>query len=1297
MSDSVEAVKTICLNMIVKNESHIIVETLKHLLSYMTFDYWVISDTGSTDNTRELIKDFFKEHGIPGELDETPWKDFGYNRTVAFERAYKKTDYVFVWDADDEIRGSFRIPEPLIADSYIFTFGNESGFRYSRCQLFNNHKKWKYVGVLHEYPACTETVGPPVNVRGDYYFVSGRKGARNKDPNKYLNDALVLEKAYEESVEEKNPNGRYVFYCAQSYNSANIFDKAIEWYKKTLATNTWIQEKYVSCLEIYSMYEQQGKGELGLSYLVESYKYCNTRIECIYRLIKYYCVNNIVDIAYMYYTLVQKYYENDYLTDEVSKHLFTKKEEYDFYLPYYMIIVAERCKKMDTMIQMYRMISKTRYLHAGQWWYTNLFTNLQFAVGAFPQDLELLSNLLSYVDALREKGIQFTTDHYKTLDNIITKVRPLLTALSVAPTFDKQKPVEIMFTVTTCKRFDLFEQTMNSILRNWTDLQSVDYFFCVDDNSSEEERTSMRTSYPFFDYYLKTPQEKGHRESMNIIWNKLQEIKPKYWIHLEDDWVYIRPENYVQRAKVALEKYENQNVHQIVFNRNYGILYPQMELVGGATLEPGLVKHEMKEIKVGRNCAYWPHYSLQPSMTRVSKILELGNYDSANSFFERDYANKYNAAGYKTGFFNSIYSIHIGKQHWEKEGKNAYALNETGQFSKNQNVIIKPKKKNQRLTGTMQQHLEAILQKIEEGTPFGLIRPSDGEYAILKGETLTNCDKWTFTSGGKLQKELLEAVQTVNPNLYIGIPCNTCNIKWNCTQTIYNDYINTFRVPLAQRTYANLFMNSNWALFTNFIKSYDKGIYMITSGKNESEIKILDRFLISPTLVNVWDTEGTAETERLLNFIKDKKGQLFCFSAGPLSKVWIPLCMKANPTNTYLDTGSALDCFTKGSINRIYYTNPSSEYSNMSCRFIEQKEQTQPNKNLVYCCVFYNKDYIELLKLLFASINVFSTTKTMDFVIFTSSDFRSLVENFTKKLPFHVKIHYFDFKTLFQAACARLFIYDYPGINQYEKFLYLDTDILVKGDLANIFQVNLEEKLYALEEGTIGMPNFGGQFFTEKDSKDSKNLNTPGMNSGVLLFKKCDIIKGLFQEIREHVTKHTEQGLPVPACADQPFINYHAITKNLCDNKMLSTYVHNLNSSERVVTSPKTYETQSICHFSWPIGNFYNKFSRMKTYLSDILKNYKSIIDNPINLINTLDVDNSKIVNKTYTWGKGKIKFEDNCKLYTTWVGGTYEIIDTYLVKASWSIYSHYLHFNKDYTEFISVREGDADVFHCFL
>ena len=308
--------KTICLTMIVKNEAHLIIECFKMLQKYIKFDYWVINDNGSTDGTQDLIKNYFKEQGIPGELDETPWRDFAFNRTRAFELAYKKTDYAFVWDADDEIYGDFKLPEILEADHYKFIFGNEGGTRYSRCQLFNNNLKWHYVGVLHEYPACLENAGPLVDVLGDYYFISGRRGARNKDPEKYLKDGLILEKAFKEAFEAKDPiYNRYCFYTAQSYNSCNHHEKAIEYYKKVLEIDNWVQEKYVSCIEIYDQYDKLQRNKEGLFYLVESFKYDKRRMEGIYRLIKYYCINGPMEAAYAYYTMIADHYENKYIKE----------------------------------------------------------------------------------------------------------------------------------------------------------------------------------------------------------------------------------------------------------------------------------------------------------------------------------------------------------------------------------------------------------------------------------------------------------------------------------------------------------------------------------------------------------------------------------------------------------------------------------------------------------------------------------------------------------------------------------------------------------------------------------------------------------------------------------------------------------------------------------------------------------------------------------------------------------------------------------------------------------------------
>ena len=133
--------QTICLNMIVKDEADIIKNTLENICSKINIDYFVICDTGSTDTTKEIIFNFFKEKNIPGELHDIPWKDFGYNRSKALELAYKKTDFLLHFDADDRIRGNLVLPTPLEKGAgYKMNFGNSVHWR--RMPLVCNHIKW---------------------------------------------------------------------------------------------------------------------------------------------------------------------------------------------------------------------------------------------------------------------------------------------------------------------------------------------------------------------------------------------------------------------------------------------------------------------------------------------------------------------------------------------------------------------------------------------------------------------------------------------------------------------------------------------------------------------------------------------------------------------------------------------------------------------------------------------------------------------------------------------------------------------------------------------------------------------------------------------------------------------------------------------------------------------------------------------------------------------------------------------------------------------------------------------------
>jgi hypothetical protein len=393
---------TICLNMIVKNESHIIEKTLNNLCSKIIFDYWVICDTGSTDNTKELIQTFFDKKQISGELHTEEWVDFGNNRTTALKKAYNKTDYLLVFDADDEMIGDIVFPENFLDyDSYLLSFGLKT--KYQRTILINNRKKWRFNGVLHEFIECLEKCNSTI-LNGDYYIISGKIGNRSKDPEKYIKDALILEKAYETALDSNDNNYmRYSFYCANSYKDANDINNAIKWYKNTLKLNNWYQEKYISCIRLYELYDKQNQTKEGICYLIESYKYDNTRVEGIYNLIKYYCVQKQDIVSYKFYELIQNYYENDYINDNFSKKLFVNEYDYSFFLPYYMIIVCERLKKYDVGLKMYDIIFTKKNLDVGEWWIKNLVFNLQFFIEK-NKDISFSFKWREYLSLINQKN-----------------------------------------------------------------------------------------------------------------------------------------------------------------------------------------------------------------------------------------------------------------------------------------------------------------------------------------------------------------------------------------------------------------------------------------------------------------------------------------------------------------------------------------------------------------------------------------------------------------------------------------------------------------------------------------------------------------------------------------------------------------------------------------------------------------------------------------------------------------------------------------------------------------------------
>ena len=322
--------KTICLNMIVKNESAIIRDTLENIIAHISLDYYVISDTGSDDNTAEIIEQFFAEKGIQGEIHHDEWVNFAHNRNCALQHAQGKTDYVLIFDADDRFEGNFILPEELIYDCYYLRMANAvSGSNvYFRPLIFTNDGGFRWRGVLHEFIEQCKTTIVTKNLTGEYYVASGRFGARSQNPQKYLHDAQMLEKAFY-SPEDEDLKNRYAFYIAQSYRDANMPEKAIDWYMKRINLDGWYEEVYYSILQIALL-----KIELNASLdeiqglLLAAYEYRPQRAESLYHLARQLRLQDKIKLAYIYASVaVNTPLNNDILFVDNSIYDWKAKDE----------------------------------------------------------------------------------------------------------------------------------------------------------------------------------------------------------------------------------------------------------------------------------------------------------------------------------------------------------------------------------------------------------------------------------------------------------------------------------------------------------------------------------------------------------------------------------------------------------------------------------------------------------------------------------------------------------------------------------------------------------------------------------------------------------------------------------------------------------------------------------------------------------------------------------------------------------------------------------------------------------
>jgi glycosyltransferase involved in cell wall biosynthesis len=249
---------------IIRNESKIIRRCLDAIALFV--DAFCICDTGSNDNTLDIINDYARtceETGKPFHIANHTWNNFGHNRSLSFTECKNWVQNELQWDlhntwcllldADmvfrveniDNYRNIFMATTN--ADGYHIIQKNSS-LTYWNTRFIRMSKNWTCQGVTHEYWDC-----PSMNIlkvdQSIMWIHDVNDGGCKMD--KYIRDANLLENGIKDPNTPPHLVPRYYFYLAQTYSTMTRYDKAIEYYNKRIEAGGWVEEIWYSHYQKY--------------------------------------------------------------------------------------------------------------------------------------------------------------------------------------------------------------------------------------------------------------------------------------------------------------------------------------------------------------------------------------------------------------------------------------------------------------------------------------------------------------------------------------------------------------------------------------------------------------------------------------------------------------------------------------------------------------------------------------------------------------------------------------------------------------------------------------------------------------------------------------------------------------------------------------------------------------------------------------------------------------------------------------------------------------------------------------
>lgn len=228
---------TICFTFICKNIENTILNTLNSIYKYV--DYWVINDTGSTDNTIELITNFFKEKSIEGEFITDDWVNFEYNKSLLFKKCHNKTDFFIFFEENDILHGEIPVNELDINNIGYNIVIKKNTVNSKKMFLYNNRYIWNIHGIIDTIYECTNNYNnlPIGNFKDNQFYIISTDNIDNTDNIEIYNEyALASRELFFNTLtvnsnnNNNNLNAINAFNTAKYFYMCNNFNEASNWF-----------------------------------------------------------------------------------------------------------------------------------------------------------------------------------------------------------------------------------------------------------------------------------------------------------------------------------------------------------------------------------------------------------------------------------------------------------------------------------------------------------------------------------------------------------------------------------------------------------------------------------------------------------------------------------------------------------------------------------------------------------------------------------------------------------------------------------------------------------------------------------------------------------------------------------------------------------------------------------------------------------------------------------------------------------------------------------------------------------